>query len=329
MKKVVKYILFPFVFIFGYLYFLISKKTSNLTFASFRFLFVTTNGRINDMMSKLISLFHPKNNSSQLHPSILNYTANELENISAEIQKKGYYEFEQILPEDLQDKLLDFAQKTPLRVLDVQAKGIQYLPNKRPIDFQEIIAPRYQFDQSDLVENEAIQKIIFDPFFKELAANYLNCEPILDLVTMWWSFPFQQKATSQAAQMYHFDMDRFKFIKFFFYLTDVHTDNGPHCYIENSHHRLPKSLREDRRITDEELKLVYPESVFKEFIGKKGTILAVDTRGLHKGKPLVKDARLLFQIQFSNSLFGAPYLKTRIQNNTLKKTKRTFQLYQA
>jgi hypothetical protein len=132
---------------------------------------------------------------------------------------------------------------------------------------------------------------------------------------MWWSFPFSGKATSQAAQMFHFDMDRFKFIKFFFYLTDVTPETGPHCYIEKSHQRIPAPVRKDKRLSDDELSQYYSKYQFKEFCGKKGTILAVDTRGLHKGKPLTEDKRLLFQIQFSNSLFGASFDKHKINTN--------------
>jgi hypothetical protein len=39
--------------------------------------------------------------------------------------------------------------------------------------------------------------------------------------------------------------------------------------------------------------------------------LAEDTRGLHKGKHVVRGDRLMLQLQFSNSLFGATYPKCR------------------
>ena len=48
--------------------------------------------------------------------------------------------------------------------------------------------------------------------------------------------------------------------------------------------------------------------------------MAVDTRGFHKGKELLKDNRLLFQIEFANSMFGQIYPKIDINycNNDIK-----------
>jgi hypothetical protein len=60
----------------------------------------------------------------------------------------------------------------------------------------------------------------------------------------------------------------------------------------------------------------------KEFHGKKGTILAVDTKGFHKGKTPVSSERLMFEMVFSNSLFGGSYLKfdlSKPSNSFLKK----------
>lgn len=36
----------------------------------------------------------------------------------------------------------------------------------------------------------------------------------------------------------------------------------------------------------------------------KGSLLIEDTRGLHKGRHLIKNNRFLLQVQYSSSLFG-------------------------
>jgi hypothetical protein len=123
---------------------------------------------------------------------------------------------------------------------------------------------------------------------------------------MWWSLP-GSKPGSKAAQMFHFDMDRIKFLKFFLYLTDVDEHNGPHSYIAGSHRRLPRALREDRRLTDAEVYAQYPPEKRIEIKGPRGTLCAVDTRGLHKGKQLVRGNRLIFQMEFAINLFGKYY----------------------
>lgn len=326
MKNLIKAILFPFVFLVGYCSFLLTKRTNNLAYASFRYLFVLTNGRLNNCISFFISITNPYKKENNTESLLVPNT--KVSEIVKNINENGYSEFETNLSDEIVEKLIEFANTTEANILDTNAKGVKYLSQKSKIDFLNICSPRYQFEGKELANTPAVQSIIFDPIFTEIAGNYLKCQPILELVTMWWSFPFNNQATSQAAQMYHFDMDRIKFLKFFFYLTDVHEENGPHCYIKKSHIGLSSSVRKDRRLSDDELKNIFPTDSFKEFTGKKGTILAVDTRGLHKGKPLVKDARLLFQIQFSNSLFGAPYEKMKIEKQEIIPIKnRTFQLF--
>ena len=143
---------------------------------------------------------------------------------------------------------------------------------------------------------------------------------------MWWSAPFksnEEKVRSKAAQLYHFDMDRIKFIKFFFYLSDVNTHNGPHCYIKSSHKNIPISLRRDGRFSDKEIFSEYPENYLVEITGQKGSILAVDTRGFHKGKPVEQGERLLLLIEFTNSLFGKTYNKIDLRNIISNETRET------
>jgi hypothetical protein len=330
-KEILKFISFPFLFGIGLFTFLFTRKTYNLVYVSFRYLFVLTNGRVNDFYSRLIVLFY-KQKKKNAKGILGDLSENDIEKIVKSIELNGYYEFETKLDEDTLNTLHDFAKTTPTRCIDVNKKGVVYFKDKVTFDEDKPISPRYQFDTADVIQNKTVRKIIFDNTFQTIAANYLACNPILDIVTMWWSVPFQNKGTSQAAQMYHFDMDRFKFLKFFFYLSDVHTDNGPHCYIQGSHKGIHFNVRKDRRMEDKELENYYSTSKFKEFTGAKGTILAVDTRGLHKGKPLVMDNRLLFQIQFSNSLFGAPYESMKILDPSEKETEimttssRTYQL---
>ena len=44
-----------------------------------------------------------------------------------------------------------------------------------------------------------------------------------------------------------------------------------------------------------------------EIAGPRGTVFLADTAGLHKGLPLRRDHRLVFQTEYAVSLFGAPY----------------------
>ncbi|NEO51250.1 MAG: phytanoyl-CoA dioxygenase family protein [Moorea sp. SIO4A3] len=163
-----------------------------------------------------------------------------------------------------------------------------------------------------IFENPDLLNLIIDQSLLAVAQEYLNCSPVLDLVALWWSAPFHGKGTSLAAQEYHHDMDRIKFLKVFIYLTNVNSENGPHCYVKGSHIRKPKELVFDGRKSDATIGLHYLESEIHELCGPRGTIIIADTRGFHKGKTLTSGNRLLFQIEFSNSLFGANYPKVRM-----------------
>ena len=66
------------------------------------------------------------------------------------------------------------------------------------------------------------------------------------------------------------------------------------------------------RLTDEEALKHYDSADIIEFLGHQGTIIAEDTRGLHKGKHVESGDRLVLQIQFSNSLFGGAYAKSTL-----------------
>jgi len=185
----------------------------------------------------------------------------------------------------------------------------------------------YYFDKQTLSEARVVQDIIADSTFRAVAQEYIGCVPVLDIVTMWWSTTFQKEPSTEVAQLYHIDLDRAKFLKFFVYLTDVTENNGPHCFIKGSHKSKPPLLFVPRRFTDEEMKKYYPVAAFLELTGKSATIMAVDTSGFHKGKPLINGERLIFQIQFSNSLYGQIYYNVQVNDNFSEQFKRTIQEY--
>jgi hypothetical protein len=99
-------------------------------------------------------------------------------------------------------------------------------------------------------------------------------------------------------------------------LTDVGPDDGPHSFIEGSHRSggIPQSMlrRGYVRLSDEEVLGHYGAARQVEFSAPRGTVIVEDTRGLHKGKAVSGRSRLILQLQFSNSLFGASYPKATL-----------------
>lgn len=311
LKNSIKYPIYLGVYFLSLFCFLFTKKTPHAGYAALRIFFVATKGKSNAFLNKLIGVFVGKYKNIVAKGVLGALSPIDVKDISQQIERDGFYKFEVPLTPEFLEKIVSYSKKTPTKYIDVRSNNPKFDDKMVLVDENNIISPRYQFKKSDLVQNETVLDIATDQSILAVAQSYLGCKPVLDKITMWWSFPFN-KGQSAAAQMYHFDMDRVKFLKFFFYLTDVHTDNGPHCYIRGSHRHKPSAIFTEGRKTDEQIIASYkPEDVL-EIVGKKGTILAVDTSGMHKGKPLVKDKRLIFQLEFANTLYGSTYQTVKL-----------------
>ena len=305
MRFTLKKYYYQIAFFIGFYKFKITTKTSKMSYHSLRHLFIVSKGIFNDKISEKISLKIGKYETLDIK-GILNFKSRkDLENCVTEMKIKGYYIFKEKIPESVINDIYEIALKTPCNYLNTLTQN--YSDDKVLFDDTNPLGPRYEIDPSDVINYLSIQKLIFDSSLLAFAQEYLGVKPILDLVAFWWSIPYEGKGKSAAAQMYHFDLDRIKFMKFFFYLTDVDTNTGPHCYVKGSHKTLPNEVNRDGRYSDEEISKIYGVENLLEICGKKGTIMAVDTRGFHKGKELLKDKRLLFQIEFTNSMFGQTY----------------------
>jgi len=166
---------------------------------------------------------------------------------------------------------------------------------------------RFDVDSQKLLQNNLIQEFICDPTILSIAQDYLGSAPVFDFIAMWWHTK-SNTPDKEAAQYFHFDMDRLRWIKFFFYVTDVTAESGPHMFVPESHRDfgLPFKLRKKgfTRLTDDEVASVFPVNTWTTFTGSAGSMIVEDTRGLHKGKHVLEGDRLVFQIQFSTSIFG-------------------------
>lgn len=290
----------------GYRQFKKNGQTPAEAYTSMRRLFRKTNGRFNDAMGRICKAMHPKRRIDLAESLFDGVDRGEVRKAASGIRRDGFYAFERKLPPALCERMLQFSLTRPATPTTT---GIGVGPSGPSVfnrDSPQSI--RHQFSAGDLFECEAVQQLATDPYFFSIAQDYLGFNPVFDVMTMWWSAPTRdEQLQSRAAQLYHFDMDRLKFVKFFVYLTDVDGETGPHCYVRGSHQRKPAALLKDARLSDAEILEHYQESDLVELTGKTGTLLAVDTRGFHKGKPLVNRDRLIFQIQFADSLFGQNY----------------------
>lgn len=289
----------------GYKQFKATGATPPEAYAAIRQLYVRTNGWFNDAFQFAYAM---KNPAKTIHPTDqtqLPITASECKNAVSALKRDGFYVFTHRVPDKYLDPLMQFSLRAPA---NLHSKG-EYVENSDVcFDPENLVASNYRFSEERVVNELPVQKIMCDPAILHIAQTYIGSQISFTNCEMWWTTPYKcNEAASELAQLFHFDMDRIKFLKFFLYLTDVEATSGPHCYVRGSCIRKPKQFLEDRRFQDAELAAHYKPSDFVEITGRRGTLMAVDTRGFHKGKMPQAGNRLILQLEFGNSLFGAIY----------------------
>ena len=206
-------------------------------------------------------------------------------------------------------EILEFARRNPCYADRVPGHGFM-LSEKHRADValaKPILLAQYFNTQSDC---PAISSLISDPTLLWLAAKYLGSTPTFVGVNLWWTFPVDALAEDryQHAHMFHHDVDDFRFVKFFFYLTDVYAGDGAHVCVARSHrHPVRIRLRDRwsiRRFTDAEIASNVNGDAILEICGVAGTGFAEDTFCVHKALTPTKRARLLLQLQFALFDYG-------------------------
>ena len=223
----------------------------------------------------------------------------EIDQCVSGLQANGVYVFKNRLPEDMVARMRDSALTVPS-----MARGLD-----RPAALYPRSAPevgRYDIDEDNTMLSPDMQDYTSDPALALIAARYLGQPVIQDQTALWWTTTKGSADAALNAWMFHQDRDRLSFLKFFVYLTDVGPDNGPHTVVQGTHKQIPRSLRADGRQTDDAVREAGLWDRVISLAGPAGTMMAVDTVGLHKGLPPQAGDRCVLQVEFATSLFGAP-----------------------
>lgn len=297
----------------GWILYVFGRKTPDSAYQAMIRLFCRTGGQSNDFLTGLVWIFGRKAALPKPSGELGVSTSAEAERIADCIRRDGYYMFDQLLPADLCDRLLEFSLQTPATVRPAKDEATPAGMKCRKIIYgrRNPLGVRYDFSADDVLNCPDVQHLMASASILCVAQSYLKSTPVADVVSMWWHTAFSDQPDEEAAQFFHFDMDRIKWLKFFIYLTDVGRDNGPHCFVRGSHRTqgIPSNLLSKgySRLSNEEVHAHYPGDHILQFLAPRGTVIVEDTRGLHKGLEVRSGDRLMLQIQFSNSLFGGFY----------------------
>lgn len=303
----------------GLLIYFVTGKTPSKSYQGLIWLFCISGGRLNDVISNLISTFQAKCILKSKIGILGDFKDEEkLKSIVEVIKLRGYVVFPEIVPSEIIERMHSFTSNTKAlkRMMDGQTGSLDL--SKEIYKGGVPKAVRYDYSVDDILDQPDVQDLISDGSILAIAEKYLNATPKADVLSMWWHTNFSDKPDSIAAQYFHFDMDRVKWLKIFIYLTDVDSESGPHSFVEGSHktNGIPSHLLRKGyvRLSDEEIEESFTKEKIINFTGKKGTLIIEDTRGLHKGAHVTGNPRLMLQLQFSNSLFGTNYEKIKIRN---------------
>lgn len=253
------------------------------------------------------------------------FSEDEVRLCVANLEQNGVHVFRERLPWTLVTALQGALRALPAYLRTTDGSEVRFRPD---VDQTGLFDVR----EDDLMSQRAIQEFVTHPTWHLIARRYLGAPPVQDETVAWWTFPQPAEFASLNAQLFHSDRRRLSFVKFFTYLTTVTTRNGPHVVVPGSHRERPRHLRPDRRYEDTEVIVGFRRAPV-EVLGDAGTVIAVDTQALHKGKMIEDGHRLILEMEFATDLLGPPskilradwsdVAKARIQANA-----RVFQRFQ-
>ena len=250
--------------------------------------------------NKLISFFL-KEDKIKIQNKIFNRLYSNIKKEIKSIKKIGFFYKSQAIDSNTVNKIVKHLSLCEGKYESDNYKSLNFCR----LNIRKPLATTFRYKSEQLLQSNEIQNLLINPEILKFCQEYLNACPIIDIVSSWWSFP-SLNPDNYSAQMWHFDMDRPKWLKVFIFLTDCLENNGPHYFIKGTHNKIPLSIRFKgyERISEEMILKNFSTEDIKKFTAKKGSILIEDTSGLHKGENVIQNSRLILQFQYSSCLFG-------------------------
>ena len=142
--------------------------------------------------------------------------------------------------------------------------------------------------------------------FQLLADTYIGAPGKISSLQYWETYP-SKTGVSEAAQMFHYDLDTFKWVKVLIFLNDVNLGNGPHEAVLGTHHSESNCnhLKQGySRISDSDVYSI-PDVQARKFCGLAGSAIICDTKAIHKGNQVISGNRNIIEVLYTSNTFGS------------------------
>ncbi|MBN9271758.1 MAG: hypothetical protein J0J15_16250 [Mesorhizobium sp.] len=211
-----------------------------------------------------------------------------------------------LLPPAIHEEIAAFAQRTPC--FGNFDRRLEFMPGEHTEaerQFGRSLLSGHYFER--ILECPAALAVQKDPLLLDVARHYLGGQAKLITTRVWWSFPTGKASDADknlaSLGKYHFDLDDWRMLKFFFYLVPVDAGTGPHVYVKGSQRR--RALRHQLTLlvghpAEDVLNVYGPQSPVT-LTGKAGLGFVEDPFGFHMGTVPVQTPRLMMEVGFGVS----------------------------
>jgi len=272
-------------------------------------LFCRSSGLIQDVIHRFRHVpLRETLNSIVLQSEYLSISAMDFSNIMKDLKDTGYATLPVRLDKSTCKEILDYAQFQEYSCMArCDSQDIRYTAS----NFNDIqpYTLSASMEESCILRSILITKIINDPVILSLVSFYLRSNVSMRAVSFWHSFESaDHQPRGELAQLFHYDLDEFRWLKLFIFLTDVTYKNGPHVFISGFSRPGYKASsllsRGYARISDDDMEHYHPRSSWQYLTCPAGTLTLADTRCWHKGTALQSGVRSVLQPEYAPTTFS-------------------------
>lgn len=202
-----------------------------------------------------------------------------------ELRVRGYTVLPWLLDKDQADLLSEHLNSSALKLIDDDPS----LDGRAAtISFAGALAEECNEAVSGILPSPEAMSLVPGRGVLRSAQDYLGSVPKIDICASSFSLP-DDRTSTRAATVFHFDLDLTRLVKIFLFLTDVTPNTGTKVIVPGAQRDnvVALSLRKRgyARMTDDGVRAAYPEETWTTIRDARGTILLEDNREVHKELP--------------------------------------------